>query len=167
MTLTVSKVALYISEHELTVCTAESCTAGLIASLLAEVEGCGDWFEGGFVAYSPNAKGKLLGVSEETINFHGLTSEPVAREMAIGALKYGTARAALSNTGLAGPAPDGENLPAGTQCFAWAFSRPDGIRVYSETRVFSGDRNQIREAAALYVIVRLPDYHRQSCTSNR
>jgi len=167
MTPSVSKAAQYISEQKLTICTAESCTAGLIASLLAEVEGCGDWFEGGFAAYSPEAKAKLLGVSEATIDSYGLTSEAVAQEMALGALKYGTAGVALANTGLAGPPPEDDDLLPGTQCFAWAFDGPDGNRVYSETRVFSGDRNDIRTAAARHAIDRLPHYHQQFCTSNR
>ena len=167
MTFDISRTAQYIADHDLTVCPAESCTAGLIVSLLAEVEGCGSWLEGGFVAYSPEAKGQILGVSEATIDLYGLTSEPVAREMAIGALEHGTAGVALANTGLAGPPPTAEALLPGTQCFAWAFSGSEGYQVYSETKVFSGDRNQVREVAAVYAIDQLPVYHRRFFTSNR
>lgn len=95
----------YVMAHKLSVCTAESCTAGLIVSFLAEIEGCSEWLEGGFVTHSPMAKMKTLHVSKRAINTYGLTSETVAREMAMGALKYGTALIAVPNTGLAGPPP--------------------------------------------------------------
>jgi hypothetical protein len=98
----------------------------------------------------------------ETIGASGLTSEPVAREMALGALDCSLAQVAISHTGLAGPALEGNDMPAGTQCFAGAFAGPGKARVFSETRVFSGERNEIRLSAERHAIERLPFYHEQA-----
>jgi len=146
-----------------TLATAESCTAGLIASLLAEVPGSGACLDVGFVVYSPSGKSGFLGVRRETIERFNLTSEQVAREMAEGVLAHEASRAdvAVSNTGLAGPPPDGTNIPSGTQCFAWSFAERDGRYTFSETRVFSGSRNEVRRAAALYALSRVPQYFDQ------
>jgi len=150
------ELAHYLHANSIRLATAESCTAGLIASMLGAIEGCGDWLECGFVTYSPDAKIHLLGVDPATIEQYGLSSEQVAREMAQGALKKSGANVAIANTGVAGPddAPDGTK--AGTVCFAWALQGEDGvIRTYSETKIFSGDRNAVRHAAAEFAIENL------------
>ena len=82
----VKEVAAYVKRHGLTLVTAESCTAGLIASRLAEVPGAGKLLDCAFVVYTVSAKQRCLGVSRETIERCNLTSEAVAREMALGAL---------------------------------------------------------------------------------
>jgi nicotinamide mononucleotide (NMN) deamidase PncC len=87
----------------------------------------------------------------------GLTSEEVAREMSEGALSLEACAAdvAVSNTGMPDAAPGGP--PAGTQCFAWTYRRRDGsVVTASETIRFHGDRNEARQAAALYVRSRIP-----------
>lgn len=75
----------YIERHKLVLTTAESCSTELIASALADVAGAAKCLDRAFVTYSVEAKKDLLGVKQETIDAHNLTSEPVAREMAIGA----------------------------------------------------------------------------------
>jgi nicotinamide-nucleotide amidase len=140
--------------------TAESCTAGEIASLLASVPGSGKCLDVGFIAYSPTGKAGFLGVRQETMDQHGLTSEAVAREMAEGALHQEgcSADIAVSNTGLADGAPAGGPAP-GTQCFAWSFRTGDGkITTFSETRQFAGGRNEVRRAAALHALSRIEHY---------
>jgi len=69
-------------------CSAESCTGGLIAAACTAVSGSSDWFERGFVTYSNEAKGEQLGVSADLIAAHGAVSEPVAQAMALGALGH-------------------------------------------------------------------------------
>jgi len=154
------EVARFMKEHELLLVTAESCTAGLIAARLADVPGAGQLLDCAFVVYSPEAKVQCLRVSPETLRNHNLTSEPVACEMALGALSNSRrANVAIANTGLAdGSDPD---LPAGTQCFAWAF-RLDGVDtpvLYAETQRFMGDRVDIRESSALYALRRVRHYY--------
>lgn len=83
--------------------TAESCTGGLVASLLTDVTGCSHAFERGFVAYTPDAKREMLGVPAEMLAAHGAVSEAVSRAMAEGALARSRADIAFSTTGFAGP----------------------------------------------------------------
>ncbi|EYS92823.1 ompetence-damaged protein [Cupriavidus sp. SK-4] len=165
-------IARYLLRHHLHVVTAESCTAGLIASRIAEVPGCGDVLHCAIVAYSPTAKEQLLHVPPETIRRHGLTSEAVSLAMALGAMEMTRADLAIANTGVADDGGDGD-IPAGTQCFAWVFRRhghaardvlrsPGGIAAFTETRRFPGTRNAVREAAADWALARICHYHEQA-----
>lgn len=152
----------FLTSRGLKLATAESCTGGQIASYLASVPGSGACLDVGFVSYSPAGKAGFLALRETTMERSGLTSEEVAREMAEGALRQDgcSAEVAVANTGLADAAPEG-GPPAGTQCFAWSFRAPDGELVtFAETRLFSGNRNDIRSAAALYTLSRIEhDFH--------
>lgn len=86
---------------------AESCTGGLLASLLTDVEGASHVFERGFVVYSEAAKCDLLGVARDEIARCGAVSRQVAIAMAKGALSRSDAQVAVAITGFAGPAPEG------------------------------------------------------------
>jgi nicotinamide-nucleotide amidase len=132
--------------------TAESCTAGMVAATLGDIEGCGEWLEGAFVSYTEKAKQVMLGVSPDDMSRYGLTSEEIARKMAEGAFAGSAARLAISNTGVAGPddAPDGTK--AGTVCFAWLYQRDDRAIVRTATMHFSGDRLSVRRQATDYSI---------------
>ncbi|MGF6696524.1 nicotinamide-nucleotide amidase [Paraburkholderia sp. MM5496-R1] len=161
------QVVSFLSSRGLKLATAESCTGGQIASYLASVPGSGACLDVGFVSYSPSGKAGFLGVRQSTMKQYGLTSEAVAREMAEGALRQEgcCADIAVSNTGLADGGAHGgsdDDPPQGTQCFAWAFRRPgDQFVTFAETRRFSGDRNDVRSAAALYALSRVEHYFDQ------
>lgn len=155
----VQAVVDYLKENELLLTTAESCTAGRMVALLSEIPGSGEVLESGYVVYSPTAKQRLLGVSAQTIEQFGLTSIPVAHEMAVGALKDSPATVAVATTGVAGPEPQGEIKP-GTLCFAWAFAG-DPIAVFSRTLHFNGDRETVLHQAALYGLVHVQDFHQR------
>ncbi|MGF7147140.1 nicotinamide-nucleotide amidase [Sphingomonas zeicaulis] len=105
-------------ERSLRLATAESCTGGLIASLLTDVEGASHAFERGFVVYSEEAKCELLGVAPGEIDRCGAVSREVAIAMARGALAASHADIALAVTGFAGPAKPGDE--AGLVHFACA-----------------------------------------------
>ena len=154
-------VLLYLQDNKLKLVTAESCTAGMIASTLADEPGSGSWLDCAFVTYSVEAKIRCLGVNKETIERYNLTSEEVAREMAEGALKATSANVALANTGVAGPGPGEGGIAPGTICFAWSFERKGGITTYAETRHFGGDRNEVRHAASDYAINRIWHFHNE------
>lgn len=159
---TIEEVAEYMREHKLLLVTAESCTSGLIAATLADVPGAGQLLDCAYVTYSVQAKQRCLGVNELTILRNNLTSEPVAREMALGALKRSRANMAISNTGLADDTDD--EIPAGTQCFAWAFrsnSVPEGVAMFSATCKFEGDRISIRQQSAEHALLQIPRYYAQ------
>lgn len=150
----------FLRSRGLILATAESCTAGQIASYVASVPGSGACLDVGFVIYSPTGKTGFLGVRPQTMQEFGLTSEAVAREMAEGALVQEgcCANIAVSNTGVADALPVGQP-PAGTQCFAWSYRVHDGsIVTFSETRAFPGQRNDVRSAAALYALSRIEHY---------
>lgn len=89
--------------------TAESCTGGLLASVLTDVEGKSHVFDRGYVTYSNEAKQEELGVPLRLIEQNGAVSEPVARAMAEGALRAARAGVAVAITGFAGAGgPDDE-----------------------------------------------------------
>jgi len=105
----VHRVLERANTHKLSLVAAESCTGGLLASLLTDIDGMGHVFERGFVVYSEEAKCDLLGIARTTVDKCGAVSEPVARAMAKGALAHSKGDIAVSITGFAGPAgPDDE-----------------------------------------------------------
>ena len=97
-----------LCDKELTVSTAESCTGGMLAALLTDIEGAGHGFDSGFVAYTKDAKSELLGISPELLDHNDAVSEIVARAMAEGAITRSKADIALGVTGFAGPAGEGQ-----------------------------------------------------------
>lgn len=99
--------------------TAESCTGGMISSLLVEIAGSSDVFDRGFVTYSNQAKVDMLGVSAQTLRAHGAVSVETAAEMATGALKHAKTDIAVSVTGVAGPGASATK-PEGRVCFGLA-----------------------------------------------
>ena len=107
------KVVELLSEKQLHVTTAESCTGGLIAGTLVNAAGASAVLNEGYVTYSNEAKERLLGVSHETLETYGAVSEQTAKEMAKGAAKAANAEAALSATGIAGPGGGTEDKPVG------------------------------------------------------
>src|SRR3954463_13337463 len=92
-----------LCDKELRVATAESCTGGMLAALLTDIEGAGHGFERGFVTYSKDAKHELLGIGGDVLEHNEAVSEVVARAMAEGALARSRADIALGVTGFAGP----------------------------------------------------------------
>ena len=97
-----------LCDAELTIATAESCTGGMLAALLTDIEGTGHSFDRGFVTYSNQAKRELLGIPGDLLKQNDAVSEPVARAMAEGALDRSRAQVALSVTGFAGPGAPGQ-----------------------------------------------------------
>jgi len=127
---------------------AESCTGGLIASLLTRYPGASDYLVGAAVTYANSAKTRMLSVSEDTLRGHGAVSAEVAAEMAAGARRCCECDVALAVTGIAGPSGGSAEKPVGL-CF-WAVSHAGGTIV--RDRVFSGDRDDIQVLAAYAVL---------------
>jgi nicotinamide-nucleotide amidase len=96
-----------ICDRKLKIATAESCTGGMLAALLTDIEGCGHGFDRGFVTYSKEAKRDLLGIEPEVLDHNDAVSEAVAGAMAEGALKRSDAEIAIAVTGFAGPGGPG------------------------------------------------------------
>ena len=101
-------------KEELTLATAESCTAGNIASYITMIPGSSRFFKGGIIAYSNEIKTKLLGVSPKTIDEKGVVSEETVIEMAKGAMKSMNSDCAIATSGIAGPTGGTPDNPVGT-----------------------------------------------------
>ena len=137
---------------KLMLATAESCTGGLIASLITAIEGSSDVFDRGFVTYSNDAKTDCLAVPISLINKFGAVSKQVAKAMADGALANSGAHLSLSVTGIAGPGGGTQEKPVGLVCIASALIRSDTI---VEKHIFSGDRDAVRNKTVAQAITML------------
>jgi nicotinamide-nucleotide amidase len=129
-----------------TVAVAESCTGGLLAGRLTERAGASEYFRGGVVAYSNDAKAQLLGVDPALVASHGAVSPEVAEQMADGALKRFGADVACSVTGIAGPGGGTEEKPVGYVCFC-VKSRSGELLL--RDIVLPGDRADIRDRSVV------------------
>jgi nicotinamide-nucleotide amidase len=126
------------------VATAESCTAGMVASRLADVPGSSGIFRYGWVTYHNEAKTRELGVPPALLEKHGAVSAEVAGAMADGALRESGADIAISVTGIAGPGGGTEDKPVGLVYFGLARK---GGKIFTEQRNLSRDRETFREMA--------------------
>ncbi len=113
------RVLTLLAEQGATLSTAESCTGGLIASMLTQVPGSSAGFHAGFVTYSNAIKSSVLGVSENSLSTHGAVSEPVVVEMVEGALAKSGSDYAIAVSGIAGPDGGSADKPVGTVWLAW------------------------------------------------
>ncbi|HST68575.1 MAG TPA: competence/damage-inducible protein A [Solirubrobacterales bacterium] len=125
---------------------AESCSGGLMAARVTDLAGASEYFAGGVVAYSNEAKAGMLGVDPGLIESHGAVSPEVAEAMAIGVLERFEADVAVSITGIAGPGGGSEEKPIGYVCFNARLA--DGTSIARDP-VIPGGRLDIRERSAL------------------
>jgi len=145
-----------ISGRGLSLATAESCTGGLLSSLLTDIEGLSGCFERGFTVYSEDAKAEMLGVDRMAIARHGAVSQQVAAAMAKGALVNSRADLAVAITGFAGPAGEGdeEGLVHIAAC------ADGGLSIHRECHFGRCGRDRVRQLAtrsALEVLGELLD----------
>ena len=132
-------------QARLRICTAESCTGGLVAALLTDIPGSSTVFERGFVTYSNRAKEEMLGVPGDVLADYGAVSEPVARMMAEGALEASRANISVAITGVAGPGGGTRMKPVGTVHVACA--RENRAVVHEMLQVGDIGRHEVRMAA--------------------
>jgi len=135
------KLVRLATERGVTLGTAESLTAGLIAATIADVPGASRVLVGGIVSYDPRIKRDLLGVPQEVIDGPGVVSEPCAKQMAVGARFALKADVTASATGVAGPSGGTPEAPVGTVyigCATPRFTRVERLQ-------FTGDRGAVRE----------------------
>lgn len=133
------------------VALAESCTGGLVAAALTEIEGSSAVLDRGFVTYSNEAKQQMLGVSADIIDTFGAVSIATAWAMAQGALRRSGADVAVAITGIAGPGGASPGKPVGTVVFARALRGSDEI--LTDQVVFDDNgRAGVRLQAALMAL---------------
>ena len=131
-------------EKDLTIVTAESCTGGLIGNLITDVPGASRYFLGGIIAYSNEAKIKLLGVKKETLEEYGAVSEECAREMVIGVTNLFNSDIGIATTGIAGPSGGSNEKPVGLVYVGLKMREKVSVRRY----FFDGNRKEIKRKIA-------------------
>lgn len=148
LTVQAAEALQHLSDRDLTIATAESCTGGLLASLLTDIEGLSGCFERGFATYSDEAKAEMLGIDRMAIERHGAVSREVALAMAQGVLAHSRADVAAAITGFAGPAgpSDEEGL-----VHLVVHSKEDGA-IHRECHFGPRGRDQIRLLAVSGVL---------------
>ena len=145
------QLAARLLEQRQTVALAESCTAGLVADLLARINGVSSVFWGSLVCYSPHAKQRMLGLERDFLEQYGLVSAETAREMALRTREISGTSIAAAVTGIAGPLGDGSGIPVGT---VWIAVDQQGCRREKEL-YFEGTRAEVRMQAAAAVLEEL------------
>jgi nicotinamide-nucleotide amidase len=134
-----------------TLVTAESCTGGGIAKAITDIPGSSRWFDCGWVTYSNQSKTNMLHVPEILTLQHGTVSGEVAAAMARGALMAANGSIAIATTGIAGPDGATPAKPVGTVWFGLATHN----LTHTEKKLFSGDRQAIREQSVRHALTLL------------
>ena len=137
-------VGRLLREQGATLAVAESCTGGLVASRLTDIAGSSDYFERGIVAYSADAKQRILGVPADTIARRGLVSAETARAMAAGVRRLAGTTLGLATTGIAGPTGGTPEKPVGLLYVGLAWAGGEAGR---EFRLL-GEREQVKYRGA-------------------
>ena len=137
------------------VATAESCTGGLIGSLLTDIPGASDYFDRSIVTYSYDAKLEDLGVPREILDAEGAVSKPVAEQMARGVRDHAGVTWGVATTGIAGPEGGSEGKPVGTVYIGVAHAADWGTGdswCSVERYVFDGSRTDIKRHIAVQAL---------------
>ena len=140
-----------LTERELSVSCAESCTGGNIAHRIVQNAGSSAYFLGSVVSYSNDVKANVLSVDRRDIDRHGAVSRSVAEAMANGAAKLMRTDCAIATTGIAGPGGGTKYKPVGTVWIAVKYLDT----VVSECQHFQGDRDTVIENATNHAMVML------------
>ncbi|GMR04301.1 MAG: hypothetical protein BMS9Abin23_0196 [Thermodesulfobacteriota bacterium] len=144
-----------LKERGMTLATAESCTGGLLSSLITDVAGSSDYFSGGVIAYSNEVKKNLLNVSDETLERYGAVSRQTAGEMAEGVRKRLKSSAAVAITGIAGPAGGTARKPVGTVYIAVITGRGKSQKIIVKKFLFKGKRLEVKKKSAREAVLML------------
>jgi len=149
-----AEIGELLRAKRLTLALAESCTGGLLGSLITDVPGSSDYFLGGVISYSDEAKERLLGVRHETLLREGAVSARAALEMARGARDLFHSDLALAITGIAGPGGGSEEKPVVLVYIALA--APD--KELCERHSWQGDRLENKRRSAERALELLKEY---------
>lgn len=140
-----AEVGAMLRTRGMTIATAESCTGGLIASLLTDVPGSSDYLLSGAVTYSNESKTRMLGVDPALIAQHGAVSEEVALAMADGMRRAAGTSIAVASTGIAGPTGGSDRKPVG---LVWLALAAEG-RCEARQYLFGNNRTRTKLRASV------------------
>lgn len=144
MGLIEAEIGVLLKEAGLRLSVAESCTGGLLGHRLTNVAGSSDYFMGGVISYSNEAKMALLGVAELTLITHGAVSSQTVEEMAAGVRERFGTEVSLAISGIAGPGGGTAEKPVG---LVWIGLSAGDTRLARRYQ-FDGDREEIKAQAA-------------------
>jgi len=133
-----------LRDHDLTISVAESCTGGLLGHMITDVPGSSDYFLGGVISYSDDAKVSILKVDEGVLRSKGAVSEEVAMHMASGVRSVFGSKIGVGITGIAGPSGGTQSKPVGL-VFIAVSSDSSSTRTRN---VFDGPRESVKKQAA-------------------
>ena len=150
-------VGQMLAERKLKVATAESCTGGLVGHRLTNVPGSSGYFEGGIIAYSYEAKERLLGVHHDTLYEHGAVSAETALEMARGARKTLGTDIGIAVTGIAGPSGGLPGKPVGLVYIALSARTYERVEHF----VWKSDRESNKMQSAEAALAMLKEFLEQ------
>jgi len=143
------QIAGQLTNRQWRMVTAESCTGGWIAKCCTDIAGSSAWFDRAYIAYSYRAKEQMLGVSHDDLLKHGAVSDEIAAQMALGASRHSGAAVTVSATGIAGPGGGMPGKPVGLVHFGWYIQ---GQQVSCASKVFAGDRDEVRQQTVVYAL---------------
>ncbi len=143
----ISHIASSLEQHNKKITAVESCTGGLICSMLTKHAGISSVFDGGLVTYANSIKESWLGVSSQTLNNQGAVSTECVKEMLEGAIQASKADFALATSGIAGPDGGSEQKPVGT-VFVGVKAKNKEAKI--ERLLLKGDREYIQMQSAYY-----------------
>ncbi len=145
------RVGEVLREEDQTIAVAESCTGGLLGSLITDVVGSSEYFIGGIISYMNQSKLQSLAVSREALEQHGAVSKPVAREMAQHIRDEANSTWGVSTTGYAGQSAEASGEPPGSVyigiAFAGEFESKTSFSLV-EHHQFEGPRRALKEKIA-------------------
>jgi PncC family amidohydrolase len=146
-----ARAVALLTERDLTVSCAESCTGGLLSAALTSIPGASAVYVGGCVTYNDEIKHRVLGVRRKSLKLHGAVSPQVAAEMAVGMRERLGTDYALSVTGYAGPDGGDDKDPVGTVYIAVSGKERTTVRRFNASPL--RDRAYIRTVAATNAIL--------------
>ncbi|WP_047608169.1 CinA family protein [Rahnella aquatilis] len=141
-----------LKKRNLTLSSAESCTAGMISMVLCAASDDGVPYASGFITYDDRAKNQLLHVSADTLTKFTAVSAQTVKEMAQGACEVAGTDTGVSVSGYAGPEGGKDGTPAGTVWFGW-YLGPGSQQ--QEVRHFDGDCEAVILQASIFALERL------------
>lgn len=137
-----------LREKKMKIACAESCTGGLLSSIITEIPGSSDYFERSYITYSNQSKIEMLGVNKETIEKFGAVSFECAKEMVEQLKKITNCEVCVSITGIAGPTGGSVVKPVGLVYTGFFIYN----KIIVEKNIFKGNRHNIRISTVDFVI---------------
>jgi PncC family amidohydrolase len=142
------EAGILLTIHKINISVCESCTGGMLGSIITSIPGSSEYFKGGVIAYSNEIKNKIVGVRASTLKKFGAVSKETAREMAKGVRKITNSDIGIAITGIAGPGGGTKDKPVGLVYIAIAGEESTKI----EKCLFSGNRENIRIKACCHAL---------------